>query len=334
MKNILIFGFILSGNLFAQPLQLDMDVFATRRAVFMEKIAPNSVAVFPCRPVHLRNLDNDYQYRHESNFYYLSGFEEPESILLLNPSHPEYKYVMYARKRNRRRETYDGPRTGVESAMATFKADTALFFDDFQNTVRNFIKFDRPIYYTFGINPEIDKIFGNPLIERRSSGNWPVIDPAPILNQMRLIKNEGDWEMGLRKAIDISAKAHIEAIKSIEPGMYEHEIQAVFEYIYRKSGSPRNGYACIVGSGPNSTILHYNVNNRKMQESGYSEEEIKRIRPKVEKYMHIGIRIEDDIVVTKTGYENLSKTVPKEIDEIENLMKNKGLGNLSLTKKH
>lgn len=451
----------------AQPVPLDMDAFAQRREAFMQQMQPNSVALFPSKPVYLRNLDVEYPYRQESNFYYLSGFEEPESMLLIKPSHPRYKFVMFVRERNRRRETYEGPRAGVEGAMQTFRADTTLYIGEFQQKVRMFVGHDRTLYYTFGINPETDAWMEDLFVERRSGGVWPIIDPAPILAEMRLIKKESDWEMGLARAIDISEAAHIEAIKCIEPGMFEYEIQAVFEYVFRKMGSPRNGYPCIVGSGPNSTILHYSANNRrmrdgdmllmdcgaeygyysaditrtvpvngrfspeqrelyeivleaqttamqmvrpgirkneldkaidkvlgeglvelgfikeprhhrlfslhgyahwiglevhdvgaytrdgesitlepgmvftiepglyvrpdvfeKMREIGYSEEEIADQRPKIERYMHIGIRIEDDVAVTEDGYENLSAEVPKTIEALEDLMKQRGIANL------
>lgn len=470
MKKLFILFVLLNSYTFAQPLKLDMKVFADRRETFKEKMEPNSVAIFPSKPVYLRNLDVEYVFRQESNFYYLSGFEEPESILLINPNHPNYKYVMFVRKRDRRRETYDGPRAGVEGAISIFEADTALYINDFGHSVSSFIKYDRPIYYTFGINPQMDDKMTKMFVEQRSGCDWPIIDPAPILAEMRLIKTDSDLQMGLQKAIDISALAHIEAIKSIEPRMYEYEIQAVFEYIFRKNGSPRNGYPCIVGSGPNSTILHYSKNNRqmkngevllvdcgaeygyysaditrtvpvngkfsraqreiyqlvfeaqntamrmvkpgvekskldrvidnvlgeglvklgliknkkdfrifslhgyahwiglevhdvgrytqngesitlkpgmvftiepgiyvrpdvfdKMQERGYTEDDLAKIRPKVEKYMNIGVRIEDDILVTETGYKNLSATVPREIWELEKLMKKKGIGNLLLS---
>jgi len=445
---------------YAQPVQLDPAVFAQRRATFMARMDQNALAIFPSKPVYLRNLDIEYPYRQESNFYYLSGFEEPEAILLIDPSAPKYQYVMFVRERNRRRETYDGPRAGVEGAMTIFGADTALYVTEFESAVPKFIGHDRPIYYTFGINPERDRWMTHNFIERRSRGNWPIIDPAPILDQMRVIKNEGDLKMGLARAIDISAAAHVAAMKAIQPGMYEYEIQAVFEYVFRKNGSPRNGYESIVGSGPNSTILHYQINNRKLREGemilmdcgaefgyysadvtrsvptngrfsqaqrdiyeivlraqsaaiemvkpgiqksvldkaineilgnglvrlglvrdkkdyrmfslhgyshwiglevhdvgaytkngksvilqpgmvftvepglyvrpdvfdkmlekGYTEKEIGKIRPRVEKYMHIGVRIEDDILVTESGHKNLSAAAPRQIKDIESLMR-------------
>ncbi|MFQ5653014.1 MAG: aminopeptidase P N-terminal domain-containing protein [bacterium] len=456
--------FLSSSSVLGQPLENKMEIFETRRSAFMEKMQPGSVAIFPSKPVYLRNLDIEYVYRQESNFYYLSGFEEPEAVLFINPSAAKHKFVMFVRKRNRRRETYDGPRAGSEGAMATFRADTAYYIDDLETNLRHLIEHDRPVYYPFGLNPDTDQIIRQRLVEGRSRGNWAILDPTPILSQMRLLKNDGDWQMGFKKAIDISAAAFIEAIKSIEPGLYEYEIQAVFEYVYRKNGSPRNGYPCIVGSGPNSTILHYNKNTRQMQagevilmdcaaeygyysaditrsvpvsgkftkeqrdiydivlqaqqaaidmvkpgitksalderisdilgrglvklgfirdkadyrifslhgyahwlglevhdvgaytkngesvllepgmvftiepglyvrpdvfdkmrEKGYSEQKVASIRKKVEKYMHIGVRIEDDILVTDTGHVNLSQEVPREVHEIEELMAERGM---------
>lgn len=464
MKILYALVFVVCSRAVAQPFQPDMKVFADRRQEFIGQMEPGSVAVFPSKPLALRNLDVHHDYRQESNFYYISGFEEPESILLLNPSHSRYKYVMYVRDKNVRREIYDGSEAGPAGAMRDFGADTALYVSDFRKTINMFIEHDRSIYYTFGINPKFDDTMKEIVIEKRAGGNWPVIDPSTILAEMRLIKKPADFAMGLQRAIDISAQAHIEAMKSIEPGLYEYEIQGVFEYVFRKMGSPRNGYACIVGSGPNSGVLHYRASSRmmhdgevilmdcaaeygnytsditrtvpvngrfskeqrtiyqlvldaqnagirmvkpglekaaldreidevlstglvklgfikdkkdfklftihgyahwlgldvhdvgayaiegksrnlkpgmlftvepgiyvrsdvfeRMKHAGYSDEDIARIRPKVEPYMHIGIRIEDNILVTETGYRDLTARVPKEIADIEALMKEPGI---------
>ncbi len=449
-----------------QPIQLDMSVFAARRDEFMKRLPPNSCAIFPSKPEYLRNLDVEYPYRQESNFYYLSGYEEPSSILLLNPSAPKYKYVLFVRRRDMGKETYDGPRSGMDGAMTTFKADTAYLLDEFRSKVYHFLGQDGTIYYAFGINPKIDEMIRELFVEQRGGGNWPITDPSSLLAEMRLLKNTGDIQMGLKQAVDISVKAHIEAMRSVQPGMNEMEIQAVHEFTYRRNGSPRNGYECIIGSGPNSTILHYHANNRtmrdgdvvlmdcgaeygyysaditrtipvngtfsteqreiytlvlnaqntamrmvrpglikkalddaidsvlgngllrlgfikdakdfrmftlhgyshwiglevhdvgnytingksralevgmcftiepgiyirsdvfgKMKKAGYADEEIARIRKRLEPYMNIGVRIEDDILVTPEGYINMSAGAPREIDAIERLMREKGIGN-------
>ncbi len=466
MRRSIIFLLLATTLAQAQPIQLDMEVFKQRREAFMKHLPANSIAVFPSKPVYQRNLDVSYEYRQESNFYYLSGYEEPEAILLLRPGADKHRFIMFVRRRDPVRETYDGPRAGIEGAMSTFGADTAYYSTDFPTVIRHYARPDGLLYYTFGINPEIDDVIRRQFVERRASGNWAITDPSSILAEMRLIKNEGDLRMGLRKAVEISALAHLEAIKSIEPGMNECEIQAVFEFIFRRHGSPRNGYPCIVGSGPNSTILHYHANNRtmksgdvilmdcaaeygyysaditrtvpvngkfskeqreiyqlvldaqnaamrmvkpgvikgalddaidsvlgnglvrlgfikdkkdhkmfslhgyahwiglevhdvgnytingasrplqagmcftiepgiyvrpdvfeKMRRAGYTDDEIEAIRKRVEPYMNIGVRIEDDILVTDSGYVNMSASVPREIEEIEKLMRQKGIGN-------
>lgn len=99
MKRLFVL-FLLSSSAFAQPLESNGKIFADRREQFMQKMEPNRVAIFPCQPEYLRNLDVEYVYRQESNFYYLSGFEEPQTVLLLDPGAPQYKYVMFVRKRN------------------------------------------------------------------------------------------------------------------------------------------------------------------------------------------------------------------------------------------
>ena len=176
IKPINFYIFLLfSTALLSQSLQIDQEIFAQRRAAFMAQIDSDAVALFPCKPEYLRNLDIDYPYRQESNFYYLSGFEEPQSVLLLIPSAAKYKYILFVRKKDLLRETWEGVRAGVEGAMSVFKADTALVYDDLKSTLWRFIQYDRPIYYTFGINPELDKVMQHNFVERRSGGNWPIL---------------------------------------------------------------------------------------------------------------------------------------------------------------
>jgi len=433
-----------------------MNAFAERRNAFMDKMDPYAVAIFPSKPEYIRNHDVEYDYRQESNFYYLSGFEEPGSILLLAPANTRHKFVMFVRKRDPKSETFEGPRTGIDGAMEHFGADTSLYSEDFELAVYQFVRREGMLYYPSGVNPEIDDE-----VQRRFSGkNWHISSPYPILSEMRVVKHESDWNMGLRRAIDISTQAHLEAMRSVRPNMYEYEIQSVFEHVFRKNGSPRNAYPCIVGSGPNCCILHYNKNNRQMnagellmmdcaaeygyyaadiartvpvngifsknqraiyqivldaqnsalkilrpgidlrtvntvidsvlcnglaqlrfikdkkdfrlftlhgythwigldvhdvgeymkngesrilaagmvfaiepgiyvrpdifarlKEKGYSDYELNELRPIMEPYLNIGVRIEDDVVITPEGFTNLSAGTPREIDEIEKLMR-------------
>jgi Xaa-Pro aminopeptidase len=242
-----------------------MTVFEKRRDALAKQLAPQSILILPSKPEYPRNGDVDYEYRQESNFYYLSGFEESESILLMNPAAPRYRYVLFVRQTNPGSEAWTGSRTGTAGAMKTFLADTALPYSEFRNALPSLIPSSGTLYYSFGTNPRIDELLRTQFSDGAAAPSWSMRDPSPILAEMRLLKNEGDWAMGFQKAVDISASAQGEAIKAIRPGMYEYEIQAVFEYVYRKNGSPRNGYPCIIGSGPNSCILHYDRNERRME---------------------------------------------------------------------
>ena len=279
----------------SQPVRRDMEVFAERRAAFMRQLEPHSAAILASKPEYIRNGDVEYDYRQESNFYYLTGFEEPESILLLNPSAPGYRYVLFVRGRSLMMETVQGPRPGVEGAMTRFKADTAVLSNDFAASVASFAANAGTLYYCFGLNPKVDDLIRSTFLGDGST--WSIRDPSPILAEMRVIKNAGDWDMGFQKAIDISTQAHLDAIRAIRPEMFEYEVRAVFEYDYRKHGSPRDGYACIIGSGPNSCILHYDRNERRMEdgdvvlmdcgaEYGYYSADITRTVPVNGKFTH------------------------------------------------
>jgi len=464
-KWVLAFTLVFTLGSFAQPPKFEKEIFQKRREVFMQRMQKDAIAIFPAKPVYQRNLDIEYPYRQENNFYYLSGFEEPNAIMVINPSHPKYKFILFVEKRAERASFYVGNSAGIRGAMETFGADTAFYTDEFDREIYWIIRGDRTIYYTFGINPEVDRKIEQLFIERRSMSNYPIIDPHPIVAEMRLIKNEDDWKAGLQRAIDISVAGMREAIKAVKPGRYEYEVQAVLEYVYRKNGSLRDAYPPIIGSGPNSGVLHYSANNRQMQDGevvlldcaaeygyysaditrtvpvngkfspeqkqiyelvlraqeaaiaavrpglvkvkldsiiedilgegllklgfikkkshfplftlhkyshwigldvhdvggytrdgksivlqpgmvftiepgiyvrpdvlqrmerwGYSDEEIEQIGKRIEKYLNIGVRIEDDILVTADGHKNLTAGVPRKIRDIEKLMKKKGVG--------
>jgi len=248
----------------AQPARPATEIFARRRAEFLRQLDPHSIAILACKPEYIRNGDVEYDYRQESNFYYLTGFEEPGSILLLRPQGAPYTYTLYVRSGNPVLETFQGHSSGVTEARMVFGADTAIPFADFPRSLTAFSGSGGTLYYSFGVNPTVDEWIRSALLEG-AGAPWTIRDPFPLLGEMRVVKNDDDWAAGFREAIRISSAAHLEAIRAIRPGMHEYEIQALFESCYRRSGSPRNGYPCIIGSGPNSCILHYNRNTRKME---------------------------------------------------------------------
>jgi len=232
---------------------------------------PGSIAVFPAAPTAIRNSDVEHEYRQDTDFYYLTGFEEPNAVAVLTPDHAEHRFVLFVQPKDREREVWTGWRAGVEGAKSEYGADAAFTIDKLDEELPKLAaKADR-VYYRFGSDPLFDeRLVGfmrgfQRQRQREGTGPTSVIDPAEMLHEMRLIKT--DDELGLlRRAIDITSKGHLAAIEALRPGMYEYEIEAAIGYVFRKSGSPRCGYATIVGAGANATVLHYTANNQRIED--------------------------------------------------------------------
>lgn len=429
-------------------------MFKKRREDFLKKME-GGVAIFRNPDEVIRNNDAHYKYRTDSDFYYITGFSEPNSVAVFAPDHPEHKFILFVRPRDPERETWDGKRAGLEGAVSEYGADIAYSIDELEEKLPQYIKNTEQLYYTIGQYPEFDQIITNMLVTLRRkgrAGDFPpstIIETGKVLHEMRLLKSPDEMET-MRKANFISQEAHIKAMKTVKPGMYEYEIEGLIDNEFRKNGAYSAAYNSIVGTGINATILHYVENNKELKdgdlllidagaEYGFYAGDITRTFPvngkftkaqrdvyqvvldankqatemvkpgvrfldihnkavevltkgmieigllqgdwetliKEEKYkqfyMHktghwlgmdvhdvgryfdknnesrvveagmvmtiepglyigentvnipseyigIGIRIEDDILVTQNGYENLSARVPKEIAEIESLM--------------
>jgi len=248
---------------------LSKDKIKQRREEFMQRI-PGAVAIFPSAPTALRNSDVDHEYRQDSDFYYLTGFEEPNSIAVLSPDHPEHRFVLFVQPKDREREVWTGWRAGEEGAKRDYGVDAAFTIDKLDEELPKIIEKADRIYYRFGSDPGFDRRLVGLMPrfqrqrQREGSGPASVIDPAGLLHDMRLVKSSDELEL-LRRAIDITCDGHLAAIEAIKPGANECEVEAVIRHVFRKNGSPRSGYAPIVASGANSTVLHYTVNNRPIE---------------------------------------------------------------------
>jgi Xaa-Pro aminopeptidase len=229
------------------------------------------VAIFPAAPAAIRNNDVEHEYRQDTDFYYLTGFEEPGAVAVLAPDHPEHRFVMFVQPKDREREVWTGWRAGDEGARRDYGADSAFTIDKLDEELPKLAEKADRIYYRFGSDPAFDErligLMRRFQRDRQRNGTGPnaVIDPAEILHEMRLIKTEDDLRL-LRRAIDISCEAHLAAVRALRPGVYEYEIEAVLRYVFRKNGSPRAGYPPIVASGANATVLHYTTNNRRIED--------------------------------------------------------------------
>jgi Xaa-Pro aminopeptidase len=260
---------------------IDLEPFAERRRRFAEAVG-DGLAIIPAAHEVSRNADTHYEFRQDSDFFFLTGF------------HPKERYTLFVRPRDREMEIWNGRRAGVEGAVATYGADAAYPIDELDQKLREHIA-DRPtIFYRLG-RPEFDQRvlrLMDPARAMRSRGipaPSRIEDPGPIVHELRL-RRSPDELARQRRACAISRDAHTEAMRYAEPGQHEYQVQAVIEFIFRAGGSPRNAYPSIVASGPNACILHYHENSRRIEagdlllidagcEYGYQSADITRTLP-------------------------------------------------------
>ena len=250
-------------------MSFDLAPFLERRRRFAEAVG-DALAIIPGNREAARNADTDYEFRQDSDFYFLTGFDEPDAIAVFNPAHAKERFVLFVRPRDREMEIWTGRRAGVEGAIATYGADAAYTIDELDARLREYA-IDRPgLVYRLG-NPHYDARVTRLVSEMRGVRVRGFVtpvrieDPGPILHELRLRRSPEEL-VRQRRACEISRDAHIEAMRFARPGQYEYEVQAALEFVFRKGGSPRNAYPSIVASGPNACVLHYHENRRRMED--------------------------------------------------------------------
>jgi Xaa-Pro aminopeptidase len=238
---------------------------------FMRRMDKDSVAIIPAAREAVRSHDTNYRYRQNSDFFYLTGFEEPEAIAVIAPSRDK-KFTLFVRPRDLAQEIWTGYRAGVEGAVSDYGADEAYKIDEFDEKLQEILNGPSVLYYAFGHTlAEIDQKIIRQLTAFRESNRRPfeppttIVDPTLILHEMRVLKTPEEIEI-MQRAADIAAEAHVEAMKAVRPGMMEYEVEALIEAIFRKHGSAGPSYTSIIGGGGNATILHYIDNKAELKD--------------------------------------------------------------------
>lgn len=243
--------------------------FKERRERVLAAIHPG-VLVIPSAPLAIRNNDVEHEYRQDSDLFYLTGFDEPESVLVLN-STSDQPLALFVRPRDPEREVWDGARAGVEGAVSDFGADIAFPVAELSAKLPDLIQNTERVFYRLGKNRGFDDTLLGALDRVRGRARLGVtcptaiVDSATVVHEARLKKSKLELA-AMQRAVDITRDAHVEAMTRAVPGMYEYEVEAILRGIFRRFGSERPAYAPIVGSGPNATVLHYHKNDRRMEE--------------------------------------------------------------------
>ena len=228
------------------------------------------VAVFKSAPHAVMHNDVEYVYRQDSDFYYLTGFNEAEAVAVLAPNHPEHQFILFVQPKNLAQEIWTGYRVGVEAAKELYGADIVYSIDELESKLAEYLITGDRIYYHLGLdskfNERIIAHWQRLMGSYSKRGHCPVAleDPKFILHPLRKIKSEAEIAM-LKKAASISVIAHKRAREIADAGKYEYEIQAEMEQIFRSHGGDGIAYPSIVASGANACVLHYIENNRRME---------------------------------------------------------------------
>ncbi len=240
--------------------------FPRRRKKLMDMMGDETIAIIPTAPVYIRNRDVEFTYRPDSDFYYLTGYAEPEAVAVLVPGRPHGEYILFCRENDPVMETWNGRRAGLEGAVNKYGADDAFPVEDMDEILPGLLENRERVFYTMGTNVSFDqRVLGwvNQVRKRSRTGvNAPdeYVSLNHFLHEMRLYKSRAEIT-AMRKAAKITAKAHRKAMQICRPGLMEYQLEAELKYVFMQNGARDPAYPCIVGGGANGCILHYTENS-------------------------------------------------------------------------
>lgn len=235
--------------------------YKNRRLRLLKKISNNSVAIILSSTQKIRSNDTEYPYRQDSNFYYLTGFKEDNSALVIIKKKNKSKTILFVQKKDKLMELWTGKRLGQKKAKKRFLVDEVFCSDDFESKLKEFIKKNRRCYFDFASEDKRVKYIKN--ISKKISTHK---DISPSIKKMRLIKSKAEIKL-IKKAIAITKEAHHNAIKLSKSKKNEYEVQAQLEYDFKRKGAYNDAYTSIVACGNSANTLHYINNNKALKDN-------------------------------------------------------------------
>ena len=245
--------------------------FARRRKNVIGLMEPNSIAIIPSARDQVRSRDTEFPFRQDSDFYYLTGFEEPDAVLVLVPGRRHGQFVMFCRERDATMELWHGYRAGPEGACEKYQADDAFPVGDIDDILPGLLEGRDRVYYSMGRVADFDRrIMGwvNSIRDQVRTGAVPpgeFIDLDHMLHDLRLIKSAAELRL-MRQAGAITARAHQRAMQFCRPGVYEYQLEAELQHEFAMAGARHPAYNSIVGGGRNACVLHYVENRDKLKD--------------------------------------------------------------------
>lgn len=252
------------------PTPVELAEYAARRARLLAAIGPDGVAIVPSAREVIRNRDSHYRFRQDSDFLYLTGFHEPDSVAVLAPGLNGGDFVLFVRPRDATREIWDGRRAGPEGAVSHYGADQAFTVDEFEKQLGRLLAGRARVFYTLGEHPHWDAKITATVREIREVSRRGAAAPTDFvalettLHEQRLIKTEAELQL-LRKACTVTAAAHVRAMRATAPGAWEWQVAAEIHHEFERN-QMECGYGSIVGGGENACILHYKENDAQLRD--------------------------------------------------------------------
>ncbi len=238
---------------------------------FIEQIGKNAVAIIPAAHEVTKSYDTEFKFHQDSDFFYLTGFPEPDAIAVINPSSKKSPFTLFVRPRDPKMETWYGRREGTDGAKKNYGADKALPIEKFTSELPKLLNGSEKLFYRFGVDNRLDQTILQYLSAqrfKRLKTAYPphtIIDPTLAIHEMRLHKTPDEVKT-MQKAADIAVEAHVLAMQTVKPEMNEAHVESVIEHYFRTNGAAGVSYNSIIGGGANATILHYVENNAPLRD--------------------------------------------------------------------
>ena len=249
---------------------MDNDVFKRRRIRYLERIGSDDVAILASAPLTSRNRDVHFPYRQDSDFYYLTGFPEPDAVAVFLPNRKKGQFVLFCKDFDPNKAIWEGRHAGLKGARKQYGADESYAIEEINEVMPDLLVNRERIHCGLGRNPEFDRMLLDWVVRVKSRTRSGIrapeefVDMDRVLHEMRLIKDSE--EIGaMRHAAEISCQAHIRAMQECRPGLYEYQIEAEVQHEFMSRGARSTAYPSIVAGGDNACVLHYTENNDPLQ---------------------------------------------------------------------
>lgn len=249
---------------------MQQSEFKKRRKQLMRRIGDGNIALIGSAQLQTRNRDVDFPFRQDSDFYYLTGFNEPDALAVFIPGREQGEYILFCREFDEKKALWEGAHAGLEGATKHYDADDAFPIDDLDDILPGLLEDKGKVFYPMGRDPELDHSLQNWIKHIRSQSRTGVTAPGElvalemVLHEMRLFKSAAELKL-MRRAAEVSAAAHVQAMKTAAAGLYEYQVEAELVYHFAKNGLRAVAYPSIVATGKNACTLHYTDNQSKLK---------------------------------------------------------------------